>query len=46
MSSSVDLDVIEFPDDESLLEAYQQPDRAPGNPASDALLEIVRRSLL
>ena len=39
-------DVIECLDDKSLLEAHQQTDRQPGNPAADELfVEIERRNL-
>lgn len=39
-------DVIEFLDDQSLLEAYQQTDGQRCNPAADELLaEIKRRNL-
>jgi hypothetical protein len=40
-------DVIEFLDDQSLLEAYQLADGVPGNPLGDALIaEIERRNLV
>ena len=40
-------DVIEFLDDQSLLEAYDLTDAVPGNPLGDALIaEIERRNLV
>lgn len=40
------LDVIEFLDDQSLLEEYQHTDGEPGNPlVEDLLAEIKRRNL-
>lgn len=39
-------DVIEFLDDQSLIEAYQQTDGQPGNSFADELLaELERRNL-